>query len=92
MQLTGSRAPSSSPRTRRLLATLSATFWILVLAVIGLFTFFVALGAFNPAEVAGLSAAVAVLAALWVAHAAWVARHRERRDPRAIQDRERRGF
>ena len=41
-----------------MLATLSETFWILVLAVVVLFAFFVALGAFSPGEVAGLTAVV----------------------------------
>ena len=71
---------------------LSDTFWILVLSVVVLFAFFVALGAFAPAEVATLSLAVAALALLWVAHAVWVSRHRDGRDPAAIRNRERRGF
>ncbi len=35
-------------------STVSDTFWILVLAVVVLFAFFVALGAFSPGEVAWL--------------------------------------
>ena len=54
--------------------------------------FFVALGALKPGEVIGLSVAVVVLAALWVVHAVWVARHTSRRDPATIRARERRGF
>ena len=73
-------------------STLSDTFWILILAVVVLFAFFVALGAFSPAEVATLSLAVAALALLWVAHAVWAARRRDGRDPAAIRNRERRGF
>jgi hypothetical protein len=73
-------------------ATLAETFWILVLAVVSLFAFFVALGAFAPGEVVGLSLAMVALAALWVGHAMWDARHRTGRDVATIRARERRGF
>jgi fatty acid desaturase len=75
-----------------MLATLSETFWVLVLALIVLFAFFVALGAFSPGDVLGLTVAVAVLAVLWVAHAFWDARHRDPHDRAVIRARERRGF
>ena len=73
-------------------ATLSETFWILVLSVVVLFAFFVALGAFSPGEVAGLTIAVVALALLWIAHAVWDSRHRDPHDPAIIRARERRGF
>jgi hypothetical protein len=76
----------------RVLSTLADTFWMLVLAVVVLFAFFVALGAFAPDEVVGLSLAMAGLALLWVAHAMWDARHRTGRDLATIRARERRGF
>jgi hypothetical protein len=79
-------------RSSRMLNTMSNTFWILVLSVIVLFAFFVALGAFSPAEVVGLSLFVAALTVLWVAHAIWDSRHRDGRDPASIRNRERRGF
>ena len=72
--------------------TLSNTFWILVLSVVVLFAFFVALGAFKPGEVLGLTLAICALAVAWVAHAAWDSRHRDGRAPAAIRNRERRGF
>jgi uncharacterized membrane protein YhaH (DUF805 family) len=75
-----------------MLATLSETFWVLVLSVVVLFAFFVALGAFSPGEVAGLTIAVVALALLWVAHAVWDSRHRDPHDPAIIRARERRGF
>jgi uncharacterized membrane protein YhaH (DUF805 family) len=75
-----------------MLATLNETFWILVLSVVVLFAFFVALGAFSPGEVAGLTLAVVALAVLWIAHAVWASRHRDARDPAIIRARERRGF
>jgi hypothetical protein len=78
--------------SRRTLATLSDTLWVLVLAIVVLFAFFVALGAFAPGEVIGLTLAVAVLALLWIAHAVWDARHRDPHDPAIIRARERRGF
>ena len=82
----------SGSRSQRIRSTLSETFWILVLAFVVLFAFFVALGAFSPGEVAWLSLCVAGLALLWVAHAVWDARRRDGRDPAAIRNRERRGF
>jgi cation transporter-like permease len=84
--------PGRNPRTARILAVLSETFWLLVLGVVAMFAFFVALGAVKPADVAGLTIAVLVLAVLWFAHAAWVSRHRTGRDPAAVRARERRGF
>jgi hypothetical protein len=79
-------------KASRVLATLSDTFWVLVLAVLVLFAFFVALGAFSPGEVGGLSLAMVGLAVLWVGHAMWDARRRTGRDVATIRARERRGF
>jgi hypothetical protein len=73
-------------------STMSDTFWILVLSVVVLFAFFVALGAFNPADAGLLSLGVLALALLWAAHAYWDSRHRTGRDPATIRNRERRGF
>jgi protein-S-isoprenylcysteine O-methyltransferase Ste14 len=78
--------------SRRTLTTLSDTLWILVLAIVVLFAFFVALGAFSPGEVVGLTVAVAALALLWIAHAMWDSRHRDPHDPAITRARERRGF
>jgi membrane protein implicated in regulation of membrane protease activity len=75
-----------------MLATLSETFWILVLALVALFAFFVALGAFSPGDVLGLTVVVVALALLWVAHAVWESRHRDPHDRAMIRARERRGF
>ncbi len=77
---------------RHLLNVLSQTFWVLVLGVIGLFVFFLVTGAISPTSAVGLSLGVLVLVALWIAHAAWEARHRTGRDEAAIRARERRGF
>jgi uncharacterized membrane protein YhaH (DUF805 family) len=79
-------------RRAKILATLSETFWLLVLAVVVMFAFFVALGAFTPGEVGGLTIVVAALAVLWLAHAVWAARHHDPHDHSATQARERRGF
>jgi hypothetical protein len=67
-------------------------FWILSLFILALYAFFVALGAWNPAQVLPLTIVMVVLIALWIAHA-W-AQHRlpEDRDPRMTRARERRGF
>jgi len=76
----------------KVLATLSETFWVLVLGVVALFAFFAALGAFSLGEALVATVAVVALAALWLAHAIWVHRHHHERDPAAIRARERRGF
>jgi hypothetical protein len=75
-----------------MLGTLSETFWILVLAFIVLFAFFVALGAFSPGDVVVLSVVVVVLTLAWIAHAVWESRHRDPHDRSIIRARERRGF
>jgi uncharacterized membrane protein YhaH (DUF805 family) len=76
----------------RMLETMRETFWILALAVIALFAFFAALGAFSPRDVLWATILVAVLCVLWVAHAVLQDRHRDRRDPSVVRARERRGF
>ena len=79
-------------RWRRIFATLSETFWILALALIGLFAFLVALGAFSPGDALGVTIVVLLLACAWIAHAVRQNRHAEGRDARVVRARERRGF
>lgn len=69
-------------------------FWVLAIGVIAAYAFFAALGAFSPGDVLGVTIAVGVLVALWVARAAMSGRRRARddRDPRLVHARERRGF
>ena len=76
----------------RMLGTMRETFWILALAVIALFAFFAALGAFSPADAIWLTILVGILCVLWVVHAILQDRHRDRRDPAVMRARERRGF
>ena len=77
----------------RMRETMRETFWILALALIALFAFFAALGAFSPLDVLWATILVAVLCVLWVVHAVLEDhRHRNERDPAAIRARERRGF
>jgi uncharacterized membrane protein (DUF485 family) len=76
----------------RVFSRLSETFWVLVLAVVVLFAFFLLLGAFTPSDGLTLTIVVAVLAVLWIAHAVWAARHRDPHDRAVIRARERRGF
>ena len=72
---------------------MSDTFWILVLAVVVLFAFFVALGAFAPGDVVRLSLAVARRSRC-CGRPTRCGRPvtSDGRDPRAIRNRERRGF
>lgn len=74
------------------MATLRNAFWVTALFVLVMYAFFVALGAWDPAEVLPLTIAMGVLALLWVGHA-WLSHRIEQdRDPRLISARERRGF
>jgi uncharacterized membrane protein YhaH (DUF805 family) len=74
------------------MTALRNAFWVLALFVLGLYAFFVALGAWDPAEVLPLTIVMGVLALLWVVHA-WLSRRTEEdRDPRLVHARERRGF
>jgi 4-hydroxybenzoate polyprenyltransferase len=76
----------------RVFETMRETFWILALAVIVLFAFFAALGAFSPLDAIWATILVVVLCVLWVVHAVLEDRRRDRRDPAVIRARERRGF
>ena len=77
---------------RRIWAVMSESFWVLLLALVALFAFLLALGAYSPGEVVTLTIVMVVLFLVWVAHAIWVSRKHTERDPRAIAARERRGF
>ena len=77
---------------RRIWAVMSESFWILLVAIVALFVFLLALGAYSPGDVLGLTLVMVVLLAVWLAHAVWVTRRTDKRDPRAIAARERRGF
>jgi hypothetical protein len=71
---------------------MSESFWILLLAIVALFVFLLALGAYSPGEVVTLTVVMVVLFLAWLGHAIWVSRKQTGRDPRAIEARERRGF
>ena len=77
----------------RILEVMRETFWVLALAVIALFAFLVALGAFSPGDAIWATVVVALLCVMWVMHAVLEGRHRdERRDAAVVRARERRGF
>ena len=68
-------------------------FWMMALAFITTFAFFLALGAFDPGEVLPWTLAAAGLAVLWVVHGLWMRRDRGGAKPKEeIRARERRGF
>ena len=68
-------------------------FWMMAMAFIVTFAFFLALGAFNPGEVLPWSLAAAGLAILWVIHGLLMRRdHGGSKAREEIQARERRGF
>jgi uncharacterized membrane protein YhaH (DUF805 family) len=76
----------------RMFETLRETFWVLALAIIALFAFFAALGAFSPLDVIWATVVVGVLCVLWMLHGLLAGRHRDRRAPAVVRARERRGF
>jgi uncharacterized membrane protein YhaH (DUF805 family) len=67
-------------------------FWVIALAVIAAYLFFMVLGAFDPGDAVGVSIGVAALVLLWILHAWAGRRHSDERDPRIVAARERRGF
>jgi membrane protein implicated in regulation of membrane protease activity len=68
-------------------------FWVLAIGLIAAYAFFAALGAFSPGDVLGLTIAVVLLVALWIARAFTSTRRaRTDKDPRLTHARERRGF
>jgi flagellar basal body-associated protein FliL len=77
---------------RRIWAVMSESFWILLLAIVALFVFLLALGAYSPGEVVTLTIVMVVLFVAWLGHAIWVSRKQTGRDQRAVRARERRGF
>jgi len=87
------RMPHPMARHSEAARTIRDGFWVIALGAIGCYAFFVALGAIKPGEVWGVTIAVAVLLALWLARA-WSRSHlaRVERDPRLAHARERRGF
>jgi fatty acid desaturase len=66
-------------------------FWVLALGLIAAYVFFLALGAFSPADVLPVTAVIVVLVVLWLVHAQ-LGRHAAGGDPRLRHARERRGF
>ena len=77
---------------RGIWAVMRESFWVLLISLVALFVFLLALGAYAPGEVLGLTIVMVVLCVIWAAHATWVTRRADKRDPRAIAARERRGF
>src|SRR5438874_2130926 len=69
---------------RRVWGAMRESFWILLICLVALFVFLLALGAYSPSEVVGLTLVMVVLFLLWLGHAMWVTRHAEQRGPRAI--------
>jgi fatty acid desaturase len=85
-------APRPSSPLGAVANTVREAFWVIALGLIACYAFFVALGAIDPGDAAGVSIAVGVLVVLWVVHA-WAESHRRgERDPRLTAARERRGF
>jgi TRAP-type C4-dicarboxylate transport system permease large subunit len=87
------RMPHRQWRNPELARSVRDAFWALALAVIACYAFFVALGAFSPTDVWGVTLAIMLLAVLWLVRAWSVSHHhQEGQDPRLAHERERRGF
>ena len=56
---------------RRIWAVMSESFWVLLVSLVALFAFLLALGAYSPGDVLGLTIVMVVLLVLWIAHAVW---------------------
>ena len=68
-------------------------FWMMAMAFILTFAFFLALGAFDPADVMPWTLAAVALAVLWVFHGLLMRRNRRGlKAKEEIRARERRGF
>jgi membrane protein implicated in regulation of membrane protease activity len=65
---------------RRIWAVMSESFWILLVAIVALFVFLLALGAYSPGEVLTLTIVMVVLFLLWLGHAVFVSRKADKRD------------
>jgi Flp pilus assembly protein TadB len=91
--MTAIHAPRPPAKAAGVAELVRELFWVIALGVIACYVFFVALGAFSPSDVVGVSIAVGVLVVLWLVHG-WAQGHRRRaeRDPRLVHARERRGF
>ena len=88
------RMPRHDPRLAGVARSVRELFWAVALGVIGAYAFFVALGAFSPGDVAGVTIAVGCLVVLWLVHV-WSARHHppdHDQEHSLRSDRERRGF
>ena len=73
--------------------SLPAASFSFAIGLVLVYAFFLLLGAVKPGDVAAISIAVGILIALWLVRSwAWRRRHADKRDPRLIQARERRGF
>ena len=68
-------------------------FWVIALAVIACYLFFLVLGAYSFGDVLPISLLIGLLFVLWVVHALIMRRHADdEKDPRLTWARERRGF
>ena len=63
-----------SMNARRIWAVMSESFWILLVALVALFVFLLALGAYSPGQVLTLTIVMVGLFLLWLGHAIFLCR------------------
>jgi Ca2+/Na+ antiporter len=72
--------------------TIREAFWVASICIVAMFAFFMVIGSVSPANAAVATIVVAALAAAYLWHTWYAGRTDEKRDPRVVQARERRGF
>jgi uncharacterized membrane protein YhaH (DUF805 family) len=83
------------PNTERLsesTRTAREAFWLTIICVVSVYTFFMVIGSISPSTAAVATLIAGGLLVLYVVHAWYAARNADNRDPRIIRARERRGF
>ena len=72
--------------------TLREAFWVACISIVAMFAFFMVIGSVSPGNAAAATIIVAVLFVAYMWHAWHAGRSEQKRDPRIISARERRGF
>ena len=83
---------SSTPHLHRTRSWLADSFWTADAVLIGMFVFFIVLGAWNPFDSAMVAIVLGGLVGLWFLHVALLHRREQVMTAEARRARERRGY